>query len=78
MLNSREELARLTLDAIHAIFLKVIGSFDSIGESILKLLPIYQKAHEEIRRYPEEVSGWLLEKGLHYYAAKNFLQGEER
>lgn len=75
MRDAQEELIRLTLDATYALCEKIAESFDSIEERILTTLPLYRKACEEISLCPEKVAEWLIEKGLHYHAAKNFLQG---
>lgn len=46
----------------------------NISADVLEHLPLYTDLLKELEQFPEELSNWLLEDGLKYHVAKNFLE----
>lgn len=46
----------------------------NISANVLEHLPLYNELREELEQCPEELPNWLLEPGLKYHVAKNYLE----
>lgn len=46
----------------------------SVSADVLEHLPLYNDLCKELEQCPEELPNWLLEEGLKYHVAKNFLE----
>lgn len=52
----------------------IFHDIPNISADVLEHLPLYTDLLKELEQFPEELSNWLLEGGLKYHVAKNFLE----
>lgn len=52
----------------------IFHDIPNISADVLEHLPLYNDLCKELEQCPEELSNWLLEDGLKYLVAKNYLE----
>lgn len=55
----------------------IFHDIPNISADVLEHLPLYNDLRKELEQCPEELPNWLLEEGLKYHVAKNFLEADD-